>query len=62
MDTTSERTSVVDECTWLDWAAANTPARPADDALTLNEARELCRKLSHPLGLVQLTMPVDGGS
>jgi hypothetical protein len=48
MITTSERTWVVDECTWLDWAAANTPACPADDALTLDEAREMCRSLSHP--------------
>ena len=48
IDTTSERTWIVDECTWLDWAAANTPACPASDALTLDEARELSCKLSHP--------------
>src|SRR6266496_199877 len=48
VDTTAERKWIVDECTWLDWAAANTPAHPAGDALTLDEAREVCYRLSHP--------------
>ena len=30
-----ERTWFVDDSTWLDWAAANTPARPAEDAVSL---------------------------
>lgn len=48
VDSTKERSWIVDECAWLDWAATNTPARPAGDALTLDEARAVCRRLSHP--------------
>jgi hypothetical protein len=32
---------------WLDWAAAIIPARPAPDAITLDEANALCARLSH---------------
>jgi len=38
---------LVDDTAWLDWAAANTPAHPAEDAASLDEAREVCRRLSH---------------
>lgn len=48
LDTTVERTWILDEGVWLDWAATNTAARPADDAATLDDAREVARRLSHP--------------
>jgi hypothetical protein len=32
---------------WLDWAAANTPARPNADAASLDEVRALSERLSH---------------
>ena len=41
-------TWTVDDSAWLDWAAENTPARPAEDASSLADAREVCRRLSHP--------------
>jgi len=47
MAPTAERTWIVDDCTWLDWTAANTPARPGGDACSLDEARKLSRGLSH---------------
>jgi hypothetical protein len=43
----AEPTWIVEDSTWLDWAAANTPARPARDGLSLVEAQQLCRRLSH---------------
>lgn len=33
---------------WLEWSAANTAARPADDAISIADARALCGRLSHP--------------
>jgi len=33
---------------WRDWAAANTPARPAPDAACLDDARTVAAELSHP--------------
>jgi hypothetical protein len=32
---------------WLDWAAAAAPARPASDAMPIEEAQALCVRLSH---------------
>ncbi|MDX2119580.1 MAG: hypothetical protein SF070_00800 [Gemmatimonadota bacterium] len=38
---------ITDQGAWLDWAAANTPARPREGAATLEEVRALCGRLSH---------------
>jgi hypothetical protein len=43
----ADRSWVVDDGAWLDWAAANTPARPAGDAASIEEVRELCRRFAH---------------
>jgi hypothetical protein len=44
---TKQTACIVDDSTWLDWVAANTPAHPAADAASLEEARAVCRRLSH---------------
>ena len=41
-------TCAVDDTAWVDWVAANTPARPAEDAASLDEVQDACRRLSHP--------------
>lgn len=38
---------IVEDDAWLDWSAANTPARPMPNAASLAEAQQLCRRLSH---------------
>jgi hypothetical protein len=51
---TVEPTWIVDDGEWLDWAAARTPARPAADAASLDEARAVCRRVSHPTWSAQI--------
>jgi hypothetical protein len=39
---------VVDDTAWLDWAATRTPPRPLPGAISIDEARAVCGRLSHP--------------
>ena len=37
----------VDDTAWLDWAATRTPPRPVPGAVSIDEARAVCARLSH---------------
>jgi hypothetical protein len=40
-------TVILNPNAWLDWAAGAIPERPAADAITFEEAKSLCSRLSH---------------
>ncbi len=46
-DTDRESVWFVDDTAWLDWVAANTPARPANYPVSLEEAQLISQGLSH---------------
>src|SRR5262245_17560980 len=54
MDGAHEPTCVLDDTLWLEWSAQNTPARPRVDAVSLEEARALCHRLSHAAWTAQI--------